>query len=184
MNHSCYRGPTTRVPSGTRSSSYRGPKSNVTFWRSNTFRARNFTNLKSCGFFLTERAFSTAVVSGRNSGNWCEVSRNGSRNRELDSRSRGRTTSRLNRNRTPLRIPLPESCPASSPGAMIAAQHHSGEAGNNGALSSHLAGFPARHFSYQGGQDERSHSCRTPVAGEAYRELDSLRPRCRGADSR
>jgi hypothetical protein len=35
------------------------------FWRSNSFRARNFTNLESCGFFLTEPAFSTAVVSGR-----------------------------------------------------------------------------------------------------------------------
>jgi hypothetical protein len=48
------------VPSGTRSSSYRGPKPKVTFWRSNSFRARNFTNLESFGFFLTDRAFFTA----------------------------------------------------------------------------------------------------------------------------
>ena len=48
------------MPSGTRSSSYRGPKPNVTFWRSNSFRARNFTNLESFGFFLTDRAFFTA----------------------------------------------------------------------------------------------------------------------------
>jgi hypothetical protein len=45
------------VPSGTRSSSYRGPKPKVTFWRSNSFRARNFTNLESFGFFLTDRSF-------------------------------------------------------------------------------------------------------------------------------
>src|SRR5207253_2389870 len=109
-----------------------------------------FTNLESCGFLLTERAFSTAVVSRRNFGNWCEVSRNGSRIRELDSRSRGRTTSRLNRNRTRLRLPFPASCPATCRGTMIAGQHCSGGADNNRALSSHLAGFPARHYSFQG----------------------------------
>jgi hypothetical protein len=48
------------VPSGTRSSSYRGPKPKLTLWRSNSFRARNFTNLESFGFFLTDHPFFTA----------------------------------------------------------------------------------------------------------------------------
>jgi hypothetical protein len=60
VNHVVLSGTATHVPSGTRSSCYRGPKPNVTFWRSNSFRARNFTNLESCGFFLTNRAFSAA----------------------------------------------------------------------------------------------------------------------------
>ena len=55
------------MPSGTRSSSYRGPKPKVTFWRSNSFRARNFTNLESFGFFLTDRAFFTADEDNRQS---------------------------------------------------------------------------------------------------------------------
>jgi hypothetical protein len=60
VNHFVLSGTRTRVPSGTRSSSYRGPKPKVTLWRSNSFRARNFTNLESFGFFLTGRAFFTA----------------------------------------------------------------------------------------------------------------------------
>ena len=128
VNHLVLSGTATLVPSGTRSSCYRGPKSSETFWRSTSFRARNFSNLESFGFFLTERAFSTAVVSGRNFRIWCEVSRNGSRHCELDSRCRGRVTSRLSRNRTPLRLPLPESCPAASSGTMIAANIAAGNA--------------------------------------------------------
>ena len=53
MNHLVLSGTATVVPSGTRSSCYRGPKSGVRFWRSTSFRARNFTNLESFGFFLT-----------------------------------------------------------------------------------------------------------------------------------
>ena len=79
------------MPSGTRSSSYRGPKPKVTFWRSNSFRARNFTNLESFGFFLTDRAFFTAV-GARGFANWSKVSRNGSRIRELDSQTRNCNT--------------------------------------------------------------------------------------------
>src|SRR5665213_1024798 len=33
-------------------------------------------------------------------------------------------------------------------------------------------------------QHEQPYTCRTSVAREAHRELDSLRPACRGADSR
>lgn len=53
------------MPSGTRSSSYRGPKPDVTFWRANSFRARNFTNPESCGFLLTDHAFSTTEDNQR-----------------------------------------------------------------------------------------------------------------------
>jgi hypothetical protein len=86
----------------------------------------------------------------RNFVNWREVSRNGFSIRELDSQSKSRITRRLNKNHTPLRLPLPESCPASSPGTIIAAQHCNGGADNYAALSQHIAGFPARHFSHQG----------------------------------
>lgn len=44
---------TTNVPTGTRSSCYRGPKSHETPWHSTTCLGRNFTNLESFGFFLT-----------------------------------------------------------------------------------------------------------------------------------
>jgi hypothetical protein len=60
VNHLVLSGTATHVLSGTRSSSYRGPKPKVTFWRSNSFRARNFTNLESFGFFLTDHPFFTA----------------------------------------------------------------------------------------------------------------------------
>jgi hypothetical protein len=59
VNHLVLSGTTTRVLSGTRSSCYRGPKWGLRLWRSTSFRARNFTNLESFGFFLTVRAFST-----------------------------------------------------------------------------------------------------------------------------
>ena len=60
MNHHVLSGTATHVLSGTGYSCYRGPKPKVTFWRSNSFRARNFTNLESFGFFLTDRALFTA----------------------------------------------------------------------------------------------------------------------------
>ena len=53
MNQFVLLGTTTDVPTGTRSSCYRGPKSDETPWHSTTCRGRNFTNLESFGFFLT-----------------------------------------------------------------------------------------------------------------------------------
>jgi len=53
VNQFVLLGTTTDVPTGTRSSCYRGPKSDETSWRSTTCRGRNFTNLESFGFFLT-----------------------------------------------------------------------------------------------------------------------------------
>ena len=55
VNHLVLSGTESVVPSGTRSSCYRGPKSQLTSWRSISFRLRNFTNLESFGFLLTER---------------------------------------------------------------------------------------------------------------------------------
>jgi hypothetical protein len=87
VNHLVLSGTATHLLSGTGSSCYRGPKSGVRFWRSTSFRARNFTNLESFGFFLTDHPF-FAAVGARGFANWCKVSRNGSRIRELDSRIR------------------------------------------------------------------------------------------------
>ena len=53
MNQFVLLGTTTDVPTGTRSSCYRGPKSGETFWLSTSCGRRNFTNLESFGFFLT-----------------------------------------------------------------------------------------------------------------------------------
>lgn len=60
MNSFVPSGTATPVPSGTRSSCYRGPESLEIFRSSTACRARNFPNLESFGFFLTDRAFSTA----------------------------------------------------------------------------------------------------------------------------
>ena len=53
MNQFVLLGTTTDVPTGTRSSCYRGPKSDERPWHSTACRSRNFTNLESFGFFLT-----------------------------------------------------------------------------------------------------------------------------------
>lgn len=53
MNQFVLLGTTSDVPTGTRSSCYRGPKSDETSWRPTTCRGRNFTNLESFGFLLT-----------------------------------------------------------------------------------------------------------------------------------
>ncbi|MEH2571732.1 hypothetical protein V1272_001067 [Bradyrhizobium sp. AZCC 1708] len=53
MNQFVLLGTTTDVPTGTRSSCYRGPKPDETSWHSTTCRGRNFTNLESFGFLLT-----------------------------------------------------------------------------------------------------------------------------------
>jgi hypothetical protein len=63
VNHLVLSGTATHVPSGTRSSCYRGPESGETFFCSTTCRARNFTNWESFGFFLTDRAFSAVEDS-------------------------------------------------------------------------------------------------------------------------
>lgn len=56
MNHLVLSGTAIVVPSGTRSSCYRGLESELTPWRSIPGSSRNFPNLESFGFFLTHRA--------------------------------------------------------------------------------------------------------------------------------
>lgn len=53
MNQFVLLGTITDVPTGTRSSCYRGPKSDERSCCSTTCRGRNFTNLESFGFLLT-----------------------------------------------------------------------------------------------------------------------------------
>jgi hypothetical protein len=53
VNQFVLLGPTSDVPTGTRSSCYRGPKPDETSWCSTICARRNFTNLESFGFFLT-----------------------------------------------------------------------------------------------------------------------------------
>ena len=57
MNQLVLSGTATIVPSGTRSSCYRGPKSGLRPCCSTLCSARNFPNLKSFGFSLTDPAF-------------------------------------------------------------------------------------------------------------------------------
>ena len=63
MNHLVLSGTATVVPSGTRSSCYRGPESELTPWRSIPSSPRNFPNLESFGFLLTDRASRLTVDS-------------------------------------------------------------------------------------------------------------------------
>jgi hypothetical protein len=63
------------VPSGTRSSCYRGPKSKLTLWRSTACSPRNFPNLESFGSSLTDGASGApvdrqAVAAGKPSATW------------------------------------------------------------------------------------------------------------------
>lgn len=53
MNQFVPLGTKTSVPTGTRSSCYRGPKSDETSCSSTACRGRNFTNRESFGFILT-----------------------------------------------------------------------------------------------------------------------------------
>jgi hypothetical protein len=55
VNQLVLSGTATLVPSGTQSSCYRGPKSGLRPCCSTLCSARNFPNLKSLGFFLTDR---------------------------------------------------------------------------------------------------------------------------------
>lgn len=63
MNHLVLSGTATVVPSGTRSSCYQGPESELTRWRSIPCRLRNFPNLEPFGFLLTDSASRHAVDS-------------------------------------------------------------------------------------------------------------------------
>jgi hypothetical protein len=63
VNHLVLSGTATIVPSGTRSSCYRGPESELTPWRSIPSSPRNFPNLESFGFLLTDFASRRAVDS-------------------------------------------------------------------------------------------------------------------------
>lgn len=74
MNQVVLSGTAPHVPSGTRFSCHRGPESRITRWRSVRCSRRNFPNLESFGFFLTDAAGSTAVGG--------QVSRTGAEFRE------------------------------------------------------------------------------------------------------
>jgi hypothetical protein len=63
VNQLVLSGTVTLVPSGTRSSCYRGPKSGLRPYCSTLCSARNFPNLKSFGFSLTDPPF---VAAGDN----------------------------------------------------------------------------------------------------------------------
>ena len=63
MNQLVLSGTATLVPSGTQSSCYRGPKPGLRPCCSTLCSARNFPNLKSFGFSLTDPAF---VAAGDN----------------------------------------------------------------------------------------------------------------------
>jgi chromosome partitioning protein len=58
VNHLVLSGTPSIVPSGTRSTCYRGPKSGETCCLSTACRASNFSNLDSFGIYLTNFAFS------------------------------------------------------------------------------------------------------------------------------
>lgn len=98
MNQFVLLGTTTDVPTGTRSSCYRGPKSNETSWHSTTCRGRNFTNLESFGFLLTEsRVFQP--VGKRVFVNSHQRARTGHRRSKDGSRPRNWTAAELGADR-------------------------------------------------------------------------------------
>lgn len=63
MNCLVLSGTTRIVPSGTRSSCYRGPESTIHLLHSKPCGGRNFSNLDSYGIFLTHPRFCSAVDS-------------------------------------------------------------------------------------------------------------------------
>lgn len=65
MNHLVLSGTNTIVPSGTGSSCYRGPESIETRYLRTACGNRNFSNLESFGFLLTDRALFPSVDSYR-----------------------------------------------------------------------------------------------------------------------
>jgi hypothetical protein len=116
VNQFVLLGTTTNVPTGTRSSCYRGPKSDETSWHSTTCRGRNFTNLESFGFFLTRsRVF--RPVGKRAFVNSHQRARTGHRCSKAGSRSRNWTAADLGADRA--------SHWFSAPGELL----HSGGAG-------------------------------------------------------
>jgi hypothetical protein len=65
VNHLVLSGTNNIVPSGTRSSCYRGPESIEKCCLTTVCAVRNFTNLESFGFFLTDRALFASVDNCR-----------------------------------------------------------------------------------------------------------------------
>ena len=68
MNQLVLSGTTTLVPSGTGCSCYRGPESVLSACYQARSSRRNFTNQKSFGFLLTDRAVLPAVHNRRGQG--------------------------------------------------------------------------------------------------------------------
>ena len=107
MNQFVLLGTTTDVPTGTRSSCYRGPKLDETSWHSTTYRGRNFTNLESFGFFLTRsRVFQP--VGKRAFVNSHQRARTRHRCSKDGSRSRNWTTAELGAHRASQRFSAPK----------------------------------------------------------------------------
>lgn len=71
MNQLVLSGTATLVPSGTGSSCYRGPESVLSACNQARSGRRNFTNQKSSGFLLTDRASFPAVHNRRGLTNTC-----------------------------------------------------------------------------------------------------------------
>jgi hypothetical protein len=100
VNQFVLLGTTIDVPTGTRSSCYRGPKSDETSWHSTTWRGRNFTNLESFGFFLTRsRVFRPVGKRRRPSVNSHQRARTGHRCGKDGSRPRNWTAAELGADR-------------------------------------------------------------------------------------
>ena len=74
MNQFVLSGTATLVPSGTESSCYRGPESALSACNQTRSGRRNFTNQKSFGFLLTNRAGFPAVHNGREPTSTCGLS--------------------------------------------------------------------------------------------------------------
>jgi chromosome partitioning protein len=73
VNHLVLSGTPSIVPSGTRSTCYRGPKSGETYCLSTACRASNFSNLDSFGIYLTNFAFSRVGEKTRSAAAECVV---------------------------------------------------------------------------------------------------------------
>jgi len=71
VNQLVLSGTATLVPSGTGSSCYRGPESVLSACNQARSSRRNFTNQKSFGFLLTDRAGCLAVHNQRRLTNIC-----------------------------------------------------------------------------------------------------------------
>ena len=107
MNQFVLWGTTSDVPTGTRSSCYRGPKPDETSWRSTTCGGRNFTNLESFGFFLTgSRVFQP--VGKRAFVNSHQRARTGHRFSKDGLRSRNWTAAELGGDRASRRFSAPK----------------------------------------------------------------------------